>query len=421
MSIEITTLDNGIRIATERLDAVLSASVGIWIDRGGRHETPAQNGVAHFLEHMAFKGTSTRSAADIANEIETVGGLLNAYTAKENTAYYARVLGQDVPLALDILSDILVNPSFEAREIEVERGVILQEIGQSKDSPDDIIFDWLQETIYPDQAIGRTILGSEERVSNFVAHDFQSFIAENYGGENMIVSAVGDVEHDAVVAALRPRLETLNYKAAREQHRPKFVAGEKRVEKSLEQAHIAMAFEAPALRSDEFYTAHVYSILLGGGMSSRLFQKIREQMGLCYTIFSSYSALEDAGQLILYSGTSGESVDDVLRSAVDEMINTSRAIDDAELARAKAQIRAGSVMSLENSFARAERMARNLALYQKVRPLEEIIEKIDAVTAKDITNFAAQLIEEANLGLTLYGPLESGMALRDVEAQMGRG
>ena len=272
MSISITTLDNGFRIVTENMSGLKSASVGIWIDTGGRNETLKQNGIAHFLEHMAFKGTLKRSSLDIAQAIENVGGYINAYTSREMTAYYARVLENDVPLAIDVISDILLNPIFDKQELETERGVILQEIGQSLDTPDDVIFDWLQETAYPDQPLGRTILGSTERVRNFSRDDLIGFVSDHYGPEQMVLSAAGAINHEEVVSQAKSLFDKKVPIKKSKAVGSLYSGGELQVEKDLEQAHFALAFEAPGYLSDSIYASQIYSIALGGGMSSRLFQ-----------------------------------------------------------------------------------------------------------------------------------------------------
>ena len=280
MSLQQTTLPNGFRIVTEHMEGLASSAIGVWVNAGARHETPQQNGIAHFLEHMAFKGTATRSSLQIAEAIEDVGGYINAYTSREVTAYYARVLENDVALGLDVIADILRNPVLDPSEVEVERGVILQEIGQALDTPDDVIFDWLQEQAYPDQPIGRTILGPSERVSAFSRDDLQRFIADHYGPEQMILSAAGAVDHDKIVKLAESLFGDMPSKKLYQIDSARFGGGEFRQVKQLEQAHFALGFESPGYRSDDIYIAQIYASALGGGMSSRLFQEIRENRGL---------------------------------------------------------------------------------------------------------------------------------------------
>ncbi|MCF1708554.1 insulinase family protein [Tabrizicola sp. J26] len=410
MTIQTTTLPNGFRIITDTMPGLKSASVGIWVTAGGRHERAEQNGIAHFLEHMAFKGTTTRSALQIAEQIEDVGGYINAYTSREMTAYYARVLDGDVPLAIDVVSDIVLNPVFDQREIEVERHVILQEIGQALDTPDDVIFDWLQEVSYPDQPFGRTILGPAERVSAFTRDDLTRFVGEHYGPDQMILSAAGGVDHDAIVAQATAIFGGLNKVGATVIQPAAFRGGERREVKDLEQVHFAMAFEAPGYRAPEVYTAQVYAMALGGGMSSRLFQKIREERGLCYSIFAQSGAYEDTGQITLYAGTSEEEIGELTRLTLDELKRSAEDMTTAEVARARAQLKAGLLMGLESPSSRAERAARLLAMWGRVPAIEEAVAKIDAVTTEGVRAYAGSMMR-APSALALYGPVGAAPGL----------
>ena len=410
MTQHLTTLDNGLRIVTEAMPGLKSASAGIWVMAGGRHERPEQNGIAHFLEHMAFKGTERRTALQIAEEIEDVGGYINAYTSREMTAYYARVLESDVALALDVIGDIVLNPAFHKADIETERHVILQEIGQALDTPDDIVFDWLQEVSYPDQPFGRTILGPEERVSAFKARDLRGFVKERYAPDQMILSAAGAVDHDAIVTQAQAMFGALKSKPALGFDLARFAGTERREVKDLEQVHFAMAFDAPGYRHADVQVAQVYATALGGGMSSRLFQKIREERGLCYSIFAQAGAYEDAGQITLYAGTSAEEIGDLMALTMDELKRAAEDMSDAEVARAKAQIKAGMLMGLESPSSRAERIARLLAIYGRVPDVDEVVAKIDAVSTADVRRFGAGLTS-AGSALALYGPVAAAPGL----------
>ena len=410
MTQHLTTLDNGLRIVTEAMPGLKSASAGIWVMAGGRHERPEQNGIAHFLEHMAFKGTERRTALQIAEEIEDVGGYINAYTSREMTAYYARVLENDVALALDVIGDIVLNPAFHKADIETERHVILQEIGQALDTPDDIVFDWLQEVSYPDQPFGRTILGPEERVSAFKARDLRGFVKERYAPDQMILSAAGAVDHDAIVTQAQAMFGALKSKPALGFDLARFAGTERREVKDLEQVHFAMAFDAPGYRHADVQVAQVYATALGGGMSSRLFQKIREERGLCYSIFAQAGAYEVAGQITLYAGTSAEEIGDLMALTMDELKRAAEDMSDAEVARAKAQIKAGMLMGLESPSSRAERIARLLAIYGRVPDVDEVVAKIDAVSTADVRRFGAGLTS-AGSALALYGPVAAAPGL----------
>lgn len=404
MSISITTLDNGFRIVTENMSGLKSASVGIWIDTGGRNETLKQNGIAHFLEHMAFKGTLKRSSLDIAQAIENVGGYINAYTSREMTAYYARVLENDVPLAIDVISDILLNPIFDKQELETERGVILQEIGQSLDTPDDVIFDWLQETAYPDQPLGRTILGSTERVRNFSRDDLIGFVSDHYGPEQMVLSAAGAINHEEVVSQAKSLFDKKVPIKKSKAVRSLYSGGELQVEKDLEQAHFALAFEAPGYLSDSIYASQIYSIALGGGMSSRLFQEIREKRGLCYTIFAQAGAYSDTGLLTIYSGTSSENLKNLSDITISEMKRAAIDFEQAELDRARVQMKAGMLMGLESASSRVERLARMLIIWNRIPSLDEVVQKIDAVSLEDVRAFASNILLDQKPSLATYGP-----------------
>lgn len=417
MSLKITTLSNGFRIVTEDMPGLLSASAGIWVTAGGRHERAEQNGIAHFLEHMAFKGTEKRSALRIAEEIEDVGGYINAYTSREMTAYYARVLSPDVGLALDVISDIVLNPVFDPKEIETERHVILQEIGQALDTPDDIIFDWLQEVSYPDQPFGRTILGPAERVSAFGRDDLRQFVGEHYGPDQMILAAAGGVDHDAIVAQAEATFGHLKPVGEARLQPARFAGGERREVKDLEQVHVAMAFEGPGYRAPDVYAAQVYATAMGGGMSSRLFQKIREERGLCYSIFAQSGAYEDTGQITIYAGTSEEEIGDLVGLTMDELKRAADDMSEAEVNRARAQLKAGLLMGLESPSSRAERNARLLAIWGRVPGVEETVAKIDAVSVGDVRTYAEGLVS-AKAALALYGPVEEAPDLEAVKARL---
>ncbi|MEP5730626.1 MAG: pitrilysin family protein [Sulfitobacter sp.] len=415
MSLQEHRLSNGFRIVTENMPGLASASIGVWVAAGGRHETPQQNGVAHFLEHMAFKGTAKRSALQIAEAIEDVGGYINAYTSREVTAYYVRVLENDVALGLDVIADILRNPVLDPNEIEVERGVILQEIGQALDTPDDVIFDWLQESAYPDQPLGRTILGPTERVSNFSRADLQGFIGNHYGPEQMILAAAGAVDHDAIVKLAEDLFGDMPGKPLFQMETARFKGGETRQIKSLEQAHFALGFESPGYRADDIYVAQIYASALGGGMSSRLFQEIRENRGLCYTIFAQAGAYADTGMTTIYAGTSGDQLPELAKITIDEMKRAATDMSPAEVARARVQMKAGLLMGLESPSNRAERLARLVQIWDRVPPLTETIEMIDAVTTGDVRDLAERIVQTAPAALSLYGPVDQAPTLDELQ------
>lgn len=407
MSVQIHTLSNGFRVVTEHMPGLKSASLGIWVGAGGRHERPEQNGIAHFLEHMAFKGTKKRNSLQIAEAIEDVGGYINAYTSREMTAYYVRVLEPDVPLAMDVISDIVLNSVFDPAEVEIERGVILSEIGQSLDTPDDVIFDWLQEVSYPDQPIGRTILGPEERVRSFTRADLQAFVAEQYKPEQMVLSAAGAVDHDQLVKMAESAFGGLERGRQPLLQPAVYSGGEHRVIKDLEQAHFAMAFETASYRDDEIYTAQVFSLALGGGMSSRLFQEVREKRGLCYTIYAQAGAYADTGSLTIYAGTSGDDIADLSTLCIDELRRAADDMSEAEVNRARVQMKAGMLMGLESPSSRCERLARMVMIWGRVPSLDEVVAKINAVNTGGVAEYAARLCASGVPSLALYGPVEA--------------
>ncbi|HUF55847.1 MAG TPA: pitrilysin family protein [Thermohalobaculum sp.] len=417
MSVELTTLANGFRIVSERMPSLASAALGVWIDAGARHEREDENGVAHFLEHMAFKGTARRSARAIAEEIEDVGGYLNAYTSRERTAYFARVLEEDVPLALDLLADILLNPALAEAEIEVERGVILQEIGQVHDTPDDLIFDWLQETAYPAQPMGRAILGPAERIRRVGRADLGGFIGRHYRPERMILSAAGAVDHGRLVRLAEAAFGDMGRGAGEPVEPARFQGGERRETKPLEQAHFALALDAPGYREPDYYAAQIAATALGGGMSSRLFQEARERRGLCYSIFAQCSSWIDSGLLMIYAGTGGAELRGLIDLTADEMRRAAEGLTEQEVARARAQIRAGLVMGLESPSARAERMAGMLAIWDRVPPLEESVASIEAVGVREARAAVARFAASPP-ALALLGPVEGAGTLEELAERL---
>jgi predicted Zn-dependent peptidase len=418
MTVRIDTLPNGLRVATESMPGLGSAALGVWINAGCRHERVEQNGVAHFLEHMAFKGTARRSAEDIAIEIENVGGHLNAYTGRETTAYYARVLGEDVDLAMDLIADILRAPRFAPEDVAVERGVILQEIGQALDTPDDVIFDWLQEASYPGQSMGRNILGDAERVARFEEADLRAFTADHYAPERMILAAAGAVDHDRILRLAQEYYGDMPRGRAGALEPARFVGGEKREVKPLEQAHLALAFEAPPQADDAIYAAQVFATALGGGMSSRLFQEAREKRGLCYTIFAQASSYFDTGAFTIYAGTGGGEIRGLAELVADEIRACASSLTEEEVARARAQLKAGLLMGLESPSNRAERLSRALSVWGRVPAVEETVAKVEAVDVAAARAAAERICAAARPAVALYGPVEAAPGAEELAARL---
>ena len=388
MTIEVSRLNNGFTVATDRMDHVEAAAVGVWVGIGARHETPQLNGVSHMLEHMAFKGTARRSAQEIVNQVESVGGQINAYTSRENTAYYLRVLAVDVGLAVDILADILQNSTFEAEELERERAVILQEIGQCTDTPDDLIFDQFQETAYPDQAIGRSILGTADNVRSLDRAALDGYMRGNYGADRMVLAASGKVDHGKI---LRLAEDAFGALAASDVPAPEPAAyrgGQHAEQRDLEQLHLVLGFDGLAYQDPDFYTMSVLSSVLGGGMSSRLFQEVRERRGLVYSIYTFNTAYQDGGLFGLYAGTGADQVGELMPVVMEQLFSIGDTVSSEEIDRVKAQLRAGLLMALENTRARAERLGQHLLIFGRPIPVEEIVERIDAVDAAAIGRLA---------------------------------
>ena len=390
-SVRVTTLPSGLKVATDTMSQVESVSVGAWIGVGARHEPAAINGVAHMLEHMAFKGTETRSALEIAEEIEAVGGYLNAYTGREQTAYYAKVLGADVPLAVDILGDILQRSVFDPAEIERERQVILQEIGQAEDTPDDIVFDHFQAAAFPGQAVGRPVLGSAEIVGALKRDQIKGYMQSHYGIGTMVVSAAGKIEHEALVDLVDRHFGELG---PSERPRPEpaaYAGGDHRDERDLEQAHVVLGFPGLGYHDPDHHAMQVFSALLGGGSASRLFQEVREKRGLAYSIYSFASAFLDGGVFGIYAGTSPEQVSELVPVLAEELARVADTLTDAELKRAKTQMKAGMLMSRESTSNRAEALANQMLIFGRPIPIAETVAKIDAVDAVAIRRVVGRL------------------------------
>jgi predicted Zn-dependent peptidase len=406
MKVRISTLKNGLRIATDALPSVETVSLGIWVGAGSRCETKDNNGVAHFLEHMAFKGTKKRNALQIAEEIENVGGYLNAYTSREVTAYYAKILKGDVPLALDILSDILQNSTFDLEEMEREREVIIQEIGQSKDTPDDIIFDHFQEAAYPDQPMGRPILGPASLIKKMPREMLMTFMETLYTPDNMVLVASGNVDHEEIVKQAEECLSAIPEKKQPKPEASVFKGGEYRENRKLEQLHALLGFEGNASTCKDYYTATLYSTVLGGGMSSRLFQEIREKRGLVYTIYSFMNANSDTGLFGIYAGTGEQGSKTLMDVTFAELEKMTHTVKEEELHRAKAQVKASLLMGLESTNNRARRIAHNILTHGRVIDIEEIVQKIESVNVTQIQKYGTHLIQKPKVFAAL-GPIGS--------------
>lgn len=405
-------------VVTDQMPYLKTAALGVWVRTGSRAETVQQNGITHLLEHMAFKGTKTRTARSIAEEIEAVGGELNASTSIEHTNYYARILAEDTPLAVDLLSDILQNSTFDAQELAREQHVILQEIGAANDSPDDQAFDLFQETAWPDQAIGRPILGTPETVQGFNRDALNAYLSERYRAPDMVLAAAGAVEHDELVALAREKFGGFSGEAATQDAAAKYGGGETLRNKDLMEAQVLIGFEGLPYKSKDYYAIQILASILGGGMSSRLFQEIRERHGLCYAIYSFHWAFSDTGLFGLHAATSHDDLAALMPMITDELVSASQTISDEEVARSRAQIRAGLMMALESPAARAGQIARQILVHGRVLGPDEISSKIEAVTAEDIRRVAHETFVGTAPTLTAIGPVDGIMKADELAGRL---
>jgi predicted Zn-dependent peptidase len=404
MTVDLTRLSSGLSVVTDRMPHLESASLGVWVGSGSRNEKSDEHGISHLLEHMAFKGTKRRTARQIAEEIEAVGGDLNAATSVESTAYYARVLKADVPLALDVLADILSEPTFDPEELRREQNVIVQEIGATEDTPDDLVFDRLQETAFPKQAVGRSILGTPETVRSFNPARLRGYLNRHYRAPNMIVAAAGAVEHAAIVADVEKRFASFAGAAAPAPEPAQFRGGTRVETRDLEQVHIALALQGVPVRDEQLYSLQVFTNVLGGGMSSRLFQEVRERRGLCYSINAFHMPYSDTGLFALYAGTDEADARELMQVVIDETAKATETLNESEVARAKAQLKAGLLMALESSEARVGQLGRQMLAYGRPIPLDEIVAKVDAVTVDTARTAGRMLIRRSPPAIAALGP-----------------
>src|SRR5215467_10101657 len=412
MTVEVTTLKSGLNVVTDAMPHLETASLGVWVASGSRDERHDEHGISHFLEHMAFKGTRRRNARQIAEEIEAVGGDLNAATGAESTAYYARVLKPDVPLALDVLADILSDPAFDREELLREQNVIIQEIGAVADTPDDLIFEHLQFVAFPNQSLGRSILGTPKTVRSFDGGKLRDYLARNYRAPDI----VGAVEHRAVVAEVEKHFGSFNGPAGPLPEPASFGGGTHVEKRELEQVHIALALPGVSIVDSGLYSLQVFTNILGGGMSSRLFQEARERRGLCYSIYTFHVPYSDIGMFGLYAGTDAADTSELMRLIVDEIAGTAETISEPEIARAKAQMKAGLLMALESSGARIEQLARQMITRGRPIPLDELVARVDAVTVETARAAGRALIARGKLATAVLGlgsGLESAAAIAE--------
>lgn len=406
MHTQLTTLKNGLRIVTSARPLSETVSLGIWIKTGSAYETKDVNGISHFLEHMVFKETKNRTSLQISEEIENVGGQNNAYTSREFTAFYAKMLKNDAELALDVLSDLVMNPTFPEEELVKEREVVVQEIKQTYDSPDDIIFDYFQEKAFPNQALGRSILGLEDGVRSFQQQTLQNYMKSNYAAENIVVCAVGNIDHEQFVKMAESRMSHIQEKTSFVIEPQQYVGGFYAEKREIEQTHLVLGFKGFEYNNENYYSSMILSTLFGGGMSSRLFQEIREKLGLVYTVYSFANSHTQSGMAGIYAGTTADELQKLLPVVATEIKKVCNdLVDIKELNRAKAQIKASMLMALESSSSTSEVAARQMLLFNRILPTEEMVAKIEQVNLNDIRN-TANIIFQSNPTYALLGSLK---------------
>src|SRR6188508_39912 len=398
-------LDNGLRLITEAMPHVRSVTIGVWLNRGSRHESDERSGIAHFVEHMLFKGTDTRSAEDIAQAIDSIGGQLDAFTAKEYASYYIKVLDEHVPLAVDLLADIVRRPAFAAEEIEREKKVILEEIKMVEDTPDDLVHELFTQHFWEGHPLGRPILGSKETVEAFTSEILLDYFHGAYVAKNMIISAAGNLEHARVRALVESAFgavastgDPLSGQA------PRVVPQVITRTKELEQSHLCLGTNSYPQNHDDRYVSYIMNTVLGGSMSSRLFQNVREKRGLAYAVFSGLSAYRDAGNITIYAGCSNEAVGEVIDLCVEELRGMKRSpVPEAELRRAKDHLKGSLMLSLENTASRMSHLARQEIYFDRQFGLDETLQGIERVTTADVQRVAADLFRNGSLSATVLG------------------
>jgi predicted Zn-dependent peptidase len=399
------------------MNTVETVSVGAWVAVGTRHEQPKLNGISHLLEHLAFKGTKNRTAFNIAEEIEAVGGQLNAYTSRENTAYYAKVLKEDVALAVDLISDILQNSTIDSIELKRECEVVIQEIYQSFDIPDDIIFDRFQETAYPNQAVGRPVLGKPDLIKNISRETLLSYMRAKYSASRIVFAAAGNVQHDYLVELAEKAFCNLPRALDKNNEPIKYQGGDYREIRDLEQVHIVMGLDGVSYHDPDYYPISVLSTLLGGGMSSRLFQEIREKRGLVYNIYSFISSFEDGGIFGIYAGSGKNDVKELIPIICCELKKLIEKISDDELIRARSQLKAATLMAIESTTSRSEQIARQLQIFDRVIPVNEVISQIENVRTSDLVRISKRLLA-SKLTFTALGPIQNVEDYSDIQKRL---
>jgi predicted Zn-dependent peptidase len=418
LELQVTTLPNGLTVVTERMPHIKTATLGMWVGVGSRHERDEEHGLSHLLEHMAFKGTRRRSARKIAEDIENVGGEINAATSVEFTNYSARVLGENVDVALDVLGDILTESSFDEAELAREKGVILQEYAAVEDTPDDLVFDAFMETAFSGQAIGRPILGRPETIRRFDGETIRSFVTREYAPQRMVLAAAGQVEHEAICAAAGRFFGALPASSHNGEGAPaSYTGGERRLPRKLEQANIVLGLPGCSFKDPRYYATHMFAHILGGGLTSRLWHELREQRGLAYEIGAFHWPFSDTGLFGVSAGTSGSDAAELVEVTLACARAATADIEETELARAKTQLKVALLAALESPGGRIERNARQLLAWGRVIPSEEIVAKVDAVTTEEVRQAGAGVLAGAPT-LAAIGPIRKLPPLDRIAARL---
>ena len=392
MSVQVTILPSGLAVVTDATTQVKTAAIGVFVGAGSRHESEEEHGLSHLLEHMAFKGTRRRSARDIAEAIEDVGGDLNAETGVERTGYFARVMGGDAPLALDVLGDIVTDSQFEADELDREKNVILQEIAAVEDAPDDLVFDLLTARAWPDQPIGRPILGTREAVGAFDRIAIGRYLRSHYSAPAVVVAAAGAVQHDEIASLAAANLDGLSHDRSQLQSPAVYRGGEAKRRRRLEQTHIVVGFEGRSSGAQDHDAAQVFAAAAGGGMSSRLFQEVREKRALAYSIYSFHWDYSDAGLFGFYAGSADRDAAEVVAASIDCLAEAAHGVGENEIRRAKAQMKVSLVAALESPGARAQQIARQMQIFGRPLSSEEMVARVDAISLEDVRKTGAAML-----------------------------
>jgi predicted Zn-dependent peptidase len=417
MPVSIATLPSGLRVVTDPMPHLETASLGVWVGAGSRDELPEEHGLSHMLEHMAFKGTRRRSALEIAGEIESAGGDMNAATGAENTAYYARVLAADAELAVDILADILTDSVFDPEELKREKNVVIQEIAAAEDAPDELVFELFTEAAFPGQPVGRPILGTPKTVSRFSPAAIRAYLARNYTAGNLVFSAAGGVDPERMVAAVDKAFAGLPRAATPTPEPARYTGGEARLKRRLEQAQIVVGFEGAGYRADNCYATRLFANAVGEGMASRLFQEVREKRGLAYEIYTFAWSYFDSGLTGFYAAADGADLAELMHVATDCLGAACDDLSEAELHRAKSQMKVSLLAALESSSARAEQIARQTLAFGHVLTREEAIGRIDALTLADVRAAGRKALARAPTVASI-GPVGKALTPDQVAARL---